>query len=721
MACIPEECGQTWKLVRRNPHGCQSDIAMLSPGNDTRLNLLLFMADMHAERYKAALKTAKSVKGEESPLLDFTVFNARFNAQKDVKKAETDDSRDADDNSPGEGNYCPKTFDRADGFPGAVKADSALAPVERDALLAARLVLRCKEHEGTLAKAAQAATTPSGKAFADYLEAAKLFWAGDYNGAADAFTRLTNAENPWVRQTALYMLARVALQRAQKGFFDEYGDVKNGWKADKKLTGATEAALDAYLKAYPTGLYAASAQGLKRRVFWLEGRPDKLAREYGRLLAVDEGERNIDDVTLAQEIDDKLFWFPFEPGLNHPAPRWEFLSTSPALLAVFDLRRMREARNGPLTRPDLEAQKRAFAGNTALYEYLLAAHAFYVEKKPDEVLSLIPDEAGQTSFSYFEFSRQMLRGLALEAVKDESSLDFWMRMLPGATLPFQRPALELAIALHHERAGTVDKVFDADSPVRYPYLRQILLLNVADAALLRRQATNKNASRRERDKALFTLLSKEALHGRSPAGSHATDFLRDAALVPHDAPVDDGSAVMADGAVHTVDDKADEHPVPLGLFLRPIGGEFRCPSMIEVQRRLAKDPNDPRTLLCVADFVRLNVNVLFLWTPPVPWREFNMAHGESVPGADTLGGGPSRFPGGPHGRMAVYQAVLANPKADRDSKAYALYRSVRCYAPGGNNDCGGEDAPKALRKAWFWRLKKDYPASRWAKELKFYW
>ena len=53
--------------------------------------------------------------------------------------------------------------------------------------------------------------------------------------------------------------------------------------------------------------------------------------------------------------------------------------------------------------------------------------------------------------------------------------------------------------------------------------------------------------------------------------------------------------------------------------------------------------------------------------------------------------------------------------------AYALFRAVWCYGPAGYNGCGGEDAPLATRKAWFQRLKRDYPKSRWARELKYYW
>jgi hypothetical protein len=46
---------------------------------------------------------------------------------------------------------------------------------------------------------------------------------------------------------------------------------------------------------------------------------------------------------------------------------------------------------------------------------------------------------------------------------------------------------------------------------------------------------------------------------------------------------------------------------------------------------------------------------------------------------------------------------------------------VMCYSPSAYNSCGGEDVEIAQRKAWFTRLKRDYPASQWAKKLCFYW
>jgi hypothetical protein len=64
---------------------------------------------------------------------------------------------------------------------------------------------------------------------------------------------------------------------------------------------------------------------------------------------------------------------------------------------------------------------------------------------------------------------------------------------------------------------------------------------------------------------------------------------------------------------------------------------------------------------------------------------------------------------------------MTDAHAGNDLKAYALFRAVKCYAPSGNNDCGGDDVARSVRKTWFKTLKKDFPDTPWAKSLKYYW
>jgi hypothetical protein len=690
MASSDYGCGTEWRLVHHY-YGCGNNVAMLAPSNDTRVNLMLIMlvmADMHRGR-NTAVFAGNSASHQDSPLFTWDEMARRFDPAA-VTDAQTDGGGTAQNSDDGE---CPATMDGQDGFLDAINTERRLARGEQETLLAAREAMRpnCSgaEAEKAITNAGKIAKTTVGKAFAQYLLGAIYFWQSNYDKATSVFASLSNTDSPWVKEVSLYMVGRTAVNRAQLNAFDEYGSFKRDWKADPRLIADAETALDNYLHAYPKGEYAQSARGLKRRGYWLGGMTDKLVAEYGALLSMDPSERNVGDTELAQEIDNKLL-LTLEMARGKETQFAANLQTGahdPAMLTVLDLYWMRSPEAGPadscckpMARAFLEAQKPYFAGQMPLYQYLLATYAFYVEKKPADVLHLVPDAARQATFSYLQFSRQMLRGMALEAVKDRNALGFWMQMLPGATQPFQRPALELAIAYHYERAGLVSKIFDADSPVHYPFLREVLLSNVADAGLLRRQAKDASAPRHERDIALFTLLYKEATRG------HAADFLNDLSLVPPDA------------------------PVPLGLFTSAKNfGDYGCPALRATEATLAREADNPPALLCLSDFFLVN-----------PGAIYNMSM-DIAPRSDDLGGTQSLFPGGPYVRLQAYQSVLANPKAGANDKAYALYRAVKCYAPSGNNDCGGKDVPVAQRKAWFLRLKREYPSSRWAQELKYYW
>jgi hypothetical protein len=79
------------------------------------------------------------------------------------------------------------------------------------------------------------------------------------------------------------------------------------------------------------------------------------------------------------------------------------------------------------------------------------------------------------------------------------------------------------------------------------------------------------------------------------------------------------------------------------------------------------------------------------------------------------------FQGKPLERIDIYRSVIASSAASADDKAFALNRAVRCFAPAGASSCGGGEIPVEQRRAWFNQLKRDYPQSVWAADLKYYW
>jgi len=674
-------CTPSWKLAHGNLTGCDN-MAMLAPGNDTRVNLLLLIADTPGNT--SALADPKRLAPDA--LFEWDTLANRLSPL--PNKAPSNDSSYAD----GEGSRCLSNMSGTADFEAALTAATKLPDNERAILIGTRRGLKpdCA-HDGkadpSAAKAVAQMKSATGTAFAGYLLGAAAFYAGDYDSAAGQFAALRNSNQAWLKETARYMLARIELNRLQVGAFDEYGALSATAKADPKISAGAEAALQDYLKAYPHGRYFVSARGLLRRVYWLSGDRQKLAAAYAALLAQSSASRGLADDALAQEIDSKLL-----PKMTADD------TANPTLLAVLDLVAMRmpdgdadkDCCGEPLTLAKLETQRHAFASSPALFDYLLAVQAFYVTRQPRDVLRLIPDHAAQGSFAYLDYSRQMLRGMALEATADRNARGFWLQMIPGARRPFQRPAIELALALHDERTHALDKIFASQSAVQTPAIREILLTNVADVKLLRQQANDTSAPAHERAVALFTLLYKDATRGPY------ADFGRDVALVPAGASSDPAYGLLGD------------NDPPLGIFTQTKTlGDYGCPALKDSEARLARNPRDGKAILCLADFMRAN-----------GFDDFSL---DTQPPKDQLGGTPSLFPGSAYSRLEAYRGIIGDPKAAAPDKAYALYRALNCYAPSKINACGGPGVPVAQRKAWFQKLKTAYPQSNWAQTLEYYW
>lgn len=665
-------CSASWKLRHRELTGCAS-LVMLSPGNDTRVNLVLLLA--HGAPRPVA---ARPGTPRPQPLFDWTTFKEWSFATPVPVGDET--------HAAGEGSRCLSDAMGTAAFVTAVAAARQLTTSEKASLIAARRSLRptCADAGG--GAALPSGRSPTARAFATYLGGARAFYAGDFAAASARFGALVASDQPWLRETARYMLGRVEVNRAQVGAFDEWGYRDDKHPVDATTIGAAEARLRDYLRLYPSGSYAGSARGLLRRVYWLGGNTAKLAATYAALFAQAPADRGLDDAALAEEIDTKLL-----PRLT-PAD-----TTDPTLLATLDLQAMRgNEREGVvqpvITRAALEAQRPRFARVPALFDQLLATHAFYVAKQPREVLRLISDAARRPSFDPLQLSRQMLRGMALDAVGDGNARGFWLDMLPGTAASFQRTTIELALALHDERTEGLPRVFALGSPIHDATIRDILLTNVAGAALLRRQATDGSNGNHERAVALFVLLYKELTRGAF------RDFVADLARVPANAFANTPGAYDFDG---TADPSS-------GMFVQgPTNEGYLCPALRDTARRLAGSPRDATAQLCLAEFVRLNdLDGYFL---------------DIQSPADELGGTLSQFGGPRFSRLETYKALIAAGGTSPADRAYALFRAVNCYAPSQMNQCGGTDVAPAVRRGWFQQLHTDFPTSRWARELRYHW
>ncbi|HQV04817.1 hypothetical protein [Novosphingobium sp.] len=682
-ACADAGCEGGFSLIGSS-QSCQG-MAMLAPGNDSRINLMLLLADK-GNRPMSSLKQSEanySYVNQPTVFVDWATLRGAYFPEA---------ASAAGDAAPAySGTRCQSYQQGGEALLAAMTANRSLPAGERSALIAARGAAEevCKQataysrrygnEKGTALPVFASwpvVSSAAGKEFLGYIQAADAFYGERWDEARQGFSALSASGDPFVRETASYMLVRVEFGAAQTAAYDEYGFYDGNAKVDQAAVKRGLQALSAYLKAWPSGRYAASAQGLVRRGLWLSRNYGLLGSAYARML--DRASANEEaSAELVEEIDTKLLFNPDAEAAGVEGAM---------LLAAKDLVAMRDQSYGEgqpkfaLSAAELDAQASRFAGQGELFTYLQATHAFYYGRDFRRVLQLIPDNAKQPAYSNLAFSRQVLRGMALAELKDRNEAGFWQDLLGGAKGPWQRPLAELGLAMNWERSGKLASVFAPGSPVSNGEIRSRLIDRSAGPALLRTIVTNKAGSAEERDQALYTLLANELVMGQYTA------FGTDVKL-----PVADRKSTAA---IFTSGKVSDGYP---------------CAPLAVTASALARNPQDVPGRLCLGDFLRL--------------QGLDYLHGkyDVVPQKNELGGYAVGFPGKRNFRDDFYAAIANDPRAAPNDKAYALYRAVMCYAPSGNNDCGGADVPKSQRKVWFERLKRDYPQSTWAKKLRYYW
>ncbi|MGO9317524.1 MAG: hypothetical protein ACLPXT_03935 [Terracidiphilus sp.] len=675
-------CGTPRGTILFRAYDSCNSLPFLSPSNDSRLNLELLLIDAGKLTGILGLSQENPASRDLAQLIvPFDLESWQLNEPGLGTGTDTGSAKstaNSNDYAQGEGSRCSNAGDGLEAFNKAVNATAALPKEEATILITARgaLAPNCNSTTHPDWNAPQGIHSALGRDFALYIAGANAFYAGDFPVALNNFKSLRNSANPWLKETSRYMLGRTMLNSAQRQAFGEWGDLKLD-KVDKDNLKDAEDAFNSYLHDFPHGIYAVSARGLLRRVYWLGDDQARLAEAFDRALANSEkGANNVTIRQLVQEADAKLL-------ASVKIDRIQ----SPQFLAIIDLMRMRSdsgaaggaAKNASLTLADLEAQKDRFAKNPALYKYLLAAFHIYVDNKPEQALALLPNLT-DAKLSYLAFSQQTLRVLALDASKQsDAEHKLLLQMLPFAKLPLQSEQLQLALAGLELRTGHVDRVFTPESPIQDKAIRTILVEYSASDVMLRQRIKDPKENADVVDAALYALLYKELTGGKYQA------FQADLALLP-------------------------PHP---SEFLAPFvdsgeskNSEYRCPSLRQVASTLQHDGNDAQSLNCVGELVRIH----------------GVHYGQdSVPPKTDLGGSDSLFPGIDYSRLDAYLKVIANKQADGQARAYALYRAVRCYAPSGNNGCGKQDIPQDTRKQWFQMLHKEYPDTTWAKSLKFYW
>lgn len=705
-ASSDDACYPAWAVLSEHLDVCSS-LPFLSPGNDSSVNLRLLLANAgKLELNPATLTPDDRAEGYgEVPFAHYRLLPVAGGIDEEVSGDTDTDTLGLDEMLAtlgikreqaevagdmlvdGEGSRCRSNNEQtATDFIRELIKTPQLSPAERAALANSRMQMLSAcgwEPEQLTSLLPGEIQSVTGKAFATYLQAAADFYSGRFVEASKGFTLLADNPHEWLKDTALYMIGRTELNLAQEKAF-EYGELKPD-RVDLAAAKRAESAFNNYVQNYPFGVYATTATGLLRRVHWLMQDHDKLAADYeARFFGT--GEDNQLDSSLYEELivesDLKLITANKTPV------------KSPVIAAVNDLMWMRESSRNKLTKAALLAQKDTFASQPELFTYLQAAFALYVENDPASALQQLPN-AIPDELNYLAFSQQMLRGLALEANQNwKEAQELWLQLMPRVKLPLQHEQLQLALAMSYERDEQLAKVFAADSPIKAEKVRYILLSQAADAQLLRQQITQ-GPSDTERNTALFVLLYKDLMR------SQFATFGEDLKQLPQ-VPAEDKLGYSL-GYLYNQGQS-------LALFRwkgDKAESDYACPSIAESAAALSRDSTNPQSLNCMGEFIlRNNLDSMPLDEPR---------------SADVLGGTAPGFAGQVFTRHAAYQTVIANQKAAREDKAYALFRAINCYAPSGNNGCGGKAVEPKVRKAWFKQLKSNFADTPWGESLQYYW
>lgn len=520
--------------------------------------------------------------------------------------------------------------------------------------------------------------------FAYYLSGIAHFYGGNFTAATQDFTLLLESKQPWLAETAQYMLMRTALNKSSQNSVGQYGDFDIA-RINREDAALAQKEAQTYLQRWPTGVYADSARNMLRRINWYLQAWPQLAGLYEQAFqqASDAGELR----RLVSEYDN-VFGMPF-----YDQPVQTAFPDAPQVSYVELLRALRlNADSKPaLTQAQLDASKAAFekSGKLPLWRNL-QLQLWNVTGNDAAILQAVTPAKTLPAHDILAFSEQVLYGEALMAQKQwPAAVDFWRQLLQLSQDREQQQFIQAKLAATLVYSGNAAAIIAADSPVTNLRFRSRVLKTQASPELLRQQAVS-GPNNEERTIALHTLLVRDLTENRFG------DWLKDKTLA---------SAITQPVISEAFND------VNLSSFDwngKATEAGYACRSLDDTVAVLSKNADDAHALNCLGEFFRTTQTHVDLW--------------KDAAGNDVLEDAIDRQqPLGQYHRQSYYQQIITSPKAEPEDKSYALYRAILCYAPSGSNECGGEDVDKLQRKGWFTQLKTQYPGSQWAQKLKYYW
>ena len=669
---------QPSSTLSNNQYTACDGLPVLSPANDNRVNILLLLSDKNLATLLAPKPTASLWNTEYSSVpFDVNSFTQRV----ENKSASSGKSTSSAAYSYQE--HCNSITTGLSDFTQQVKNDAHISASEKDILIKARSkLLECT------APLSLIRIDPNWsiytRQYASYLNASIAFYNTNFSTATKIYALLTQVDQPWLKETAQYMLIRSNLNAAYQSGLAEYGDLDVN-KINPVLLKDFFNSITQYFELYPNGRYVASTRGLLRRGYWLNNQPDLLRHELAWQINHPQSKfYNLDMQNVAFEIDRHVFQTE-----NLHKKKLE----DPFFLTIYDLMQMRK----PETKDDtviswteLNAQKDSFKQQPELFQYLQANHLFFVQNKPQEALNYLPTENPKSISTYLQLSQAFLKGRILDKIEPQPNAQrYWENLLGQAKTAYQRGLFELALYPHYLKQQNLEAFIGTNAKIKQLSLQKSFIEQSANEHSLIKMVESSTANIAQKNLALYTLLNKSLVHQNFNLFNQAYRSL------PTNAAQYKG--------YNSESTMLKNYP-PLANFIwkgSVITPPLKCPELKLLGLQLSEKPQDVNLRLCLGEFFRSEQS----------WQINRLTATEKQ---------HATVQGPIFKRGEVYKDIIST-LSKSEIKAYALYRAIQCYAPAGDNECHDQDVAKTVRKRWFDELKRDYPNSTWAKSLKYYW
>lgn len=675
-AGVEQFCEPNFAINDKHLNGC-SNLPVLYPSNDSQTNITLLLGDLGLATIKpmtADKNLWDAVYGTvpfDASNLSFLTQNKAPNQRKFLEQTETIFDERCSTFSSGNLTFITQ-----------VQNNKAIPNLEKQILIYERKKMnQCGDKIELIAIDPNWSTTT--RQYASYLNASILFYNSNYSAATKIYTVLTTVEDAWLKETSQYMLIRTSLNSAYATGVDKYGDVYLD-NINQNLLKQFLDNINAYLKAYPSGQYVASARGFMRRGFWLSKRQDLLVNEIVWQIKNPTSKfYNLEMSELPAEIDRRVFESTSFDLKN---------LKDPFFLAIYDLMYMRESSSEnyhPISWVQLNTQKELFKTQPELFQYLQAVHLYFVQNKAQEALNYLPKESTHNK-SYLQLSQTFLRGQILEKIgQPQNAEQYWRQQLAQSKDSYQRGLFETALSNHLAIKQDYSAFIGKKTQITQVNLQRNFITQIANTNSLQKIIQSDQSNMDQKQAATYILLSKSLVHQQFEL------FKQSYAFMPKNAAQYKG---------YNSDNEQLKNKPDFSNFIwngANITPQLKCSNLETLVSQLAQTPKDPLLNVCLGEY-------------------FRSEQGYSLQQLSYNEKQTSSFDGKIFIRGQIYQDLIKSPSKG-DLQAYALYRAIQCYAPSGINDCGGTEVSKTIRKQWYDQIKSDYPTTTWAKSLKYYW